>query len=87
MNTGLRINAVGPLLNLQALMVVTVIYLLVLSLNTMPLYCLVVQMGGDFKAHLLPHELASHMTMVAHEREQARPLMVRASNLVLHESS
>eukprot|EP00884_Botryococcus_braunii_P016874 jgi/Botrbrau1/3870/Bobra.0183s0094.1 len=55
-----------------ALMVVTGVYLLVLSLNTMPLYCLVVQMGGDFKAHLIPHDLASHMTMAAHERDQAR---------------
>lgn len=51
-------------------MVVTNIYLLVLSLNTMPLYCLVVQMGGDFKAHLIPHELASHMSLAAHERDQ-----------------
>ena len=35
-------------------MVVNTIYLASLSMLTLPLYSITVQMGGDFKAHLLP---------------------------------
>jgi hypothetical protein len=57
---------------MQGLMLVNTIYFLVLSLNTMPLYSLVVQMGGDYKHGLMPRDLQTHMALVARERDEVR---------------
>lgn len=66
----------------QANMIVTAIYFAVLSLNTMPLYSLAVQMGGDYKGHLIPKRLAAHMSTVAQESEQVPTIMSPPSKLL-----
>lgn len=50
-------------------MVVNTIYLASLSMLTLPLYSITVQMGGDFKAHLLP-------SVVVHDALRVRSLQV-----------
>lgn len=44
----------------QVLMVINTIFLASLSLLTLPLYSITVQMGGDFKANLLPEGVVNN---------------------------
>jgi len=48
----------------QAIMVVNTIFLASLSMLTLPLYSITVQMGGDFKAHLLPDDIVQNTIRV-----------------------
>ena len=53
--------------SLQVTLCVNIVYLLVLSTTTLPLYSLVVQMGGDFKGSLLPPDVRSRLEAAAEE--------------------
>ena len=53
------------------ILLVSVVYFLVLSLNTMPTYALCVQMGADHKPHILPPPLAAHFASVASARRSS----------------
>ena len=52
---------------LQVTLCVNIVYLLVLSTTTLPLYSLVVQMGGDFKGSLLPPDVRARLEAAAQE--------------------
>lgn len=54
-------------LSLQVTLCVNIVYLLVLSTTTLPLYSLVVQMGGDFKGGLLPPDVRARLEAAAEE--------------------
>ena len=51
----------------QVTLCVNIVYLLVLSTTTLPLYSLVVQMGSDFKAGLLPPDVRARLEAAAEE--------------------
>ena len=48
----------------QAIMLVNTIFLASLCLLTLPLYSITVQMGGDFKAELLPKDIVDNALRV-----------------------
>lgn len=61
----------GAPISWWAIVVVSVVYFLILALNTMPLYALCVQLGADHKPHILAPDLAAHFARVASTRADA----------------
>ena len=63
----------------QSLVVVNFGYLCSMSLFTLPLYCLLVHMGGDFKATLVPEAFSNTAQMLAEQAEPVMPTFALAS--------
>ena len=60
-------SADSAVVSRQVTLCVNIVYLLVLSTTTLPLYSLVVQMGGDFKGGLLPPDVHARLEAAAEE--------------------